>query len=83
MPGVAIFLKAGHASLAGGKDFHRGDGAEYFDRQHVPDIVGNDVPDDEIYFPGRVDPARDVAARVKGVSFLALVCADFTCTRQQ
>ena len=50
MPGVAVHFKAGHAAAAGGKYFDRSALAVGFDRNDIPDIVGDDVADDEICF---------------------------------
>lgn len=55
MPGVAVDFKAGHATTAGGKCFDRRALAVGFDRNDVPDIVGDDVADDEIDVAASVD----------------------------
>ena len=68
MPSVAVFFEAGHAAAAGGKYFDRSALAVGFDRNDVPDIVGDDVADDEIYVAASVPVFADIAAGVEAVS---------------
>ncbi len=68
MPGLTVFFEAGHASPAHGENFHRADVAKNLDRDHVPDIVRDDVANDEVNVERRINSGGDVAAGVKGVS---------------
>lgn len=68
MPGVAVLLEPGHAAAAGGKYFDCGALAVGFDRDDVPDIVGDDVADDEIYVAASVPVFANIAAGVEAVS---------------
>ena len=83
VPSLAIFFVAGHAAFAGREDLHAGDVLEYFDRDHIPNIVRHDVANNEIYIFDRVAAAVNVAAGMEAYPFMALVWADLTCTRQQ
>ena len=68
VPGFAVLLEAGHAAAAGREDLDRSALAVGFDRNDVPDIVGNDVPDDEIYVAASISVLADIAAGVEAVS---------------
>jgi hypothetical protein len=68
IPGVAVHLKAGHAASARWKDFDCGFVGEFGDGDDVPDIVRNDVADDEVNVAGSVSLGPHIAAGVKSVS---------------
>ena len=71
-PGLAVFLVARHPPFARGKEFHRADGAEQRNRDHIPDVLRHDVADEEVNLAGGVGPALDVAAGMEGVSIFAV-----------
>jgi len=67
-PGFAVDLEAGHAAATGWEDLHRADPGEEGDGEHVPDVVGDHVSDDEVDVARGVAAAVDVATGVEGVS---------------
>jgi hypothetical protein len=58
IPGIAVHLEAGHAASARGKDFDRGFVGEFGDGNDVPDIIRDDVADDEVNVFGGVSPGE-------------------------
>lgn len=68
VPGVAVFFEFGHAAFAGREDLDSGYVGVSLNGDHVPDIVGDDVADNEIDVTARVPIFADVAAGMEGVS---------------
>jgi hypothetical protein len=68
IPGVAVHLEARHAASARWKDFDCGFVGEFGDGDDVPDIVRDDVADDEVNVAGSVSLGPHIAAGVKSVS---------------
>ena len=67
-PGFAVFLEAGHPAAAGREHFHGACPGEEADGEHVPDVVVDNVADNELDVPRGVATAVDVATGVEGVS---------------
>jgi hypothetical protein len=68
VPSFAVDFEAGHATLARRKHFNRSFVGVGFDGDDVPDVVGDDVTDDEIDVAAGVALTMDVAAGVESVS---------------
>ena len=67
-PCFAVSFEAGHAATAGGKDLDCSDVLEEVDGKHVPDVVGDNVSDDEVDVARSVTASPDIATGVEGVS---------------
>ena len=68
IPGVAVDFEFRHAAFAGREDLDRGYVGVSLNGDHVPDIVGDDVADNEIDVTARVPICANVAVGVEGVS---------------
>ena len=76
-PGLAVFLVAVRVTLGKWTDLDHPNPGEYSDWEYVPNVVENDVGDEEVNFFAGIDVGLRVAEDVESVSMLAVAEGGF------